>query len=99
MLIILIGGSEVKTLCNQVRKVIEMDNWNKALDKISRGIEGQINQVVARFKSRQRIPQSEEGFTEWYPYVRNQAEQCNWPGYDADAACSNQEYNTVTNQG
>ena len=42
-LIMLVGGSEVKTLFNHVRKVIATDSWNKALDKISRGIRSQTN--------------------------------------------------------
>ena len=37
-LIILIGGSEVKTLFNHIGKVTATDNWNKSWDKILRGI-------------------------------------------------------------
>ena len=84
MLMILVGGSEVKRLFNHIRKVTETDTWNETLDNISRGIEGQINQ--ARFKSTQRMPRNEEGFVEWYLYGRDQVEWCNWPGYDTDTA-------------
>ena len=79
-LMILIGGTEVKTLFNHVRKVTETETWNEALEKISRGIRGQTSQAMARFKLMQRMPQNKECFMEWYPHVRDQAEQCTWAG-------------------
>ena len=82
----LVGGPEVKTLYTHVGKVTAMDSWNQTTVKITRGIKGQTNQASARFKLMQRMPQSEDSFSEWYPGVRDQAERCIWDGYDADAA-------------
>ena len=86
MLMVLVGGSEVKRIFNHIRKVTETDTWNEALGKILKQIEGQINQAADRFKSMQRMPRNEEGFTEWYSYVRDQVERHNWLGYDMDTA-------------
>ena len=46
--IMLVGGTEVKTLFNCVGKVTATDNWVKALEKIARGI--RTDQAAARFK-------------------------------------------------
>ena len=47
--IMLVGGTEVKTLFNHIRKVTATDNWSEALNKIARGI--RTNQAATRFKS------------------------------------------------
>ena len=77
-LLMLVGGTEVKTLFNHIGKVTITDSWDEALNKISRGIRGQTNQPAARFKLMQRMLQNDECFAEWYPYIRDQAEQCIW---------------------
>ena len=45
-----------------------------------------MNQVSARFKLMQKLPQNEDSFSEWYPNVRDQAGRCIWEDYDADTA-------------
>ena len=80
------GGSEVKMLYTHMGKVTAADSWEETTAKIMRGIKGQMNQVSARFKLMQRLPQNEDSFSEWYPNVRDQVGQCIWDGYDVDTA-------------
>ena len=63
-LMILIGSTEVKTLFDHVGNVTETHTWPRILEKISNGIRGQTNQVTARFKQMQRLPQNDEYFIE-----------------------------------
>ena len=71
--VLLMGGTEIKTLCNHVGNATETDNWPKRLEKISNGIRGQMNQAMARFELMQKLPQNKEYFAEWYPQIREQA--------------------------
>ena len=47
-------SSEAKTPFKDVREVMETDSWDKALTKISEGIEGQIDQARAQLKATQK---------------------------------------------
>ena len=93
----LVGGPEVKTLYTHVGKVTVTDSWDETVVKILRGIKGQMNQAAARFKLMQRLPQNNDGFTEWYPNFRDQAGRCIWDSYDADAAAA-ARHNYIANQ-
>ena len=54
----------------------------RTLDKVSAGIKKQTNQAAARFKLMQKMPQAGQCFADWYPRVKEQAERCDWTGYD-----------------
>ena len=74
------------TLFDHVGMVANTDSWEETLEKVSRGIKQQTNQAAARFKLMQKMPQSDRCFAEWFPLVKEQAERCNWVGYDGSMA-------------
>ena len=81
----LVGGDQVRTLFDHVGIVTVTDNLEKSLGKVTAGIKKQTNQAAAKFKLIQKMPQSDSCFAEWYPLVKEQAERCNWVGYNDPA--------------
>ena len=78
----LVGGDQVRTLFDHVGQTLDTDSWQETLDKVSAGIKKQTNQAAARFKLMQKMPQAGQCFADWYPRVKEQAERCDWTGYD-----------------
>ena len=80
------GGDEMVTLFDHVGMVVEGDTMDEAINKIKNGIRKQTNQATARFKLFQQMNQGGEAFAAWFPKVKEQAERCDWTGYDGKRA-------------
>ena len=83
---VMLGGEEMNKLFEHVGAVTDGDSYVKAMDKVEQGIKGLTNQATARFKLFQEMPQDGRGFREWSQLVVEQANRCDWTGYDQSKA-------------
>ena len=65
---------------------IPADTFVEAVNKIRKGIVGQTNQAMTRYKLFQELPQDGGIFAEWWPKLIEQAERCDWSQYGAEMA-------------
>ena len=80
------GGEEMNKLFEHVGGMIDEDTYIEAMDKVEQGIMLLTNQVTARFKLFQEMPQDGRGFREWSQLVVEQANRCDWSQYDKSKA-------------
>ena len=76
-------GKEMDSLMKHVSKVLEVDTYTQAINKVKAGIIAQTNQCKAQLKLMQEMSQGGQTFAEWWPKIVEQAEQCILNGYDA----------------
>ena len=68
---------------------IEADTFDQAIHKIRRGIisqNSQINQTLLRLKLFQQMGQGSRSFESWAREIYEQAQKCDWSGYNAETA-------------
>ena len=83
---VMLGGEEMNKLFEHVGDVTDEDSYVGAMNKVELGIKGLTNQATARFKLFQEMPQDGRGFREWSQLVVEQANRCDWTGYDKSKA-------------
>ena len=81
-LVVILGGDEMDKLFKHVGGVEEQDTYVQAMHKVEKGIKALTNQATARFKLYQEMRQEGRGFREWSQLVVEQADRCDWTGYD-----------------
>ena len=57
-------------------EAVPADTFEQAVTKIRKGIQGQTNQAMAKFKLFKEMPQGNKKFAEWWPEILEQAERC-----------------------
>ena len=67
-------------------EAVPADTFEQAVIKIRKGIQGQTNQAMAKFKLFKEMPQGSKNFAEWWPDVLEQAERCDWSDYNTERA-------------
>ena len=85
-MVVMLGGEEMNKLFEHVGGMIDEDTYIEAMDKVEQGIMLLTNQVTARFKLFQEMPQDGRGFREWSQLVVEQADRCDWSQYDKSKA-------------
>ena len=82
----LVAGPDMENLFQHVGMVEDTDNFQQTLAKVADGIKKQTNQASAKFKLFQQMPQGGKAFADWFPNIREQADRCDWMGYDSKMA-------------
>ena len=77
-----IGGKDMIYLFDHVGKVAAEDTFEQALRKIQEAMTKQTNQAMIKFKLFTGMPQEEEAFSVWWTQIKEQAEKCDFTGYD-----------------
>ena len=85
-MVVMLGGEEMNKLFEHVGGMIGEDTYIEAMDKVEQGIMLLTNQVTARFKLFQEMPQDGRGFREWSQLVVEQANRSDWSQYDKSKA-------------
>ena len=67
-------------------EAVPADTFEQAVSKIRKGIQGQTNQAMAKFKLFKEMPQRSKNFAEWWPDILEQAERCDWSNYNTERA-------------
>ena len=81
-----VGGPDMVWLCDHIGKVTEGMTYEQAVGAIRRSITGQTNQSAMRFKLFTGMQQGSESFSNWWTKITEQADKCDWTGYDSKKA-------------
>ena len=79
--------------CSSVWVRMRCDGWwsslvksGKERTKISNGIKAQTNKSSAIFKLFIKMPQNNQPFVNWYPWLEKQADKVDWDAFGKDDA-------------
>ena len=81
-----VGGPDMIWLWDYMGKVLEGDTYQQAIDKVRVAITGQTNQAVMKYKLFQGMPQEDQAFSSWWSKVKEQADKCDFTGYNQKEA-------------
>ena len=74
------------TLYDHVGKVLEGDTYDQAVAKIEEAVKAQTNKAMSKYKLFTGLQQEGESFATWWTQVQEQAEKCDFVGYDVKMA-------------
>ena len=81
-----VGGKDMVSLFDHVGKVVDGDTFDEAVTKIEDAIKAQTNKAMAKYKLFMGLPQEGESFSTWWTQIQEQADKCDFAGYDAKMA-------------
>ena len=81
-----VGGKDMVSLFDHVGKVEDADTFDQAVTKIEEAIKAQTNKAMAKYKLFMGLPQEGESFSTWWTQIQEQADKCDFAGYDAKMA-------------
>jgi hypothetical protein len=81
-----VGGQDIVWLFEYVGKVLDGDTYDAAITKIRAAITGQTNQAVMKYKLFTGMKQEDQSFASWWTAVKEQADKCDFQGYNHDKA-------------
>ena len=81
-----VGGKDMVSLFDHVGKVEDTDTFDQAVTKIEDAIKAQTNKAMAKYKLFMGLPQEGESFSTWWTQIQEQADKCDFAGYDAKMA-------------
>ena len=84
-LLMAVGGKYIVTLYDHVGKVLEGDTYDQAVAKIEEAIKAQTK-AMSKDKLFTGLQQEGESFATWWAQVQEQAEKCEFVGYDVKIA-------------
>ena len=73
-------------LFEYVGKVLDGDTYEAAITKIRAAITGQTNQAVMKYKLFTGMKQEDQSFASWWTCVKEQADKCDFTGYNQEKA-------------
>ena len=81
-----VGGADMIWLWDFMGKVEEQDTYLQAIEKIRAAITGQTNQAMMKYKLFTGMEQEDQAFSSWWSSVKEQADKCNFTGYNQEKA-------------
>ena len=81
-----IGGQDMIFLFDHLGKVTEEMTYAVAIQNVRTAITSQTNQAMIRYKLFTNMAQENEAFSSWWAKIKEQAEKCNFEGYDSKSA-------------
>ena len=81
-----VGGKDMVSLFDHVGKVTDGDTFDQAVTKIEEAIKAQTNKAMAKYKLFMGLPQEGEAFSTWWTQIQEQADKCDFTGYDVKMA-------------
>ena len=81
-----VGGKDMVSLFEHVGKVVDTDTFDEAITKIETAIRAQTNKAMAKYKLYQGLPQEGEAFSTWWTQIQEQADKCDFTGYNSKMA-------------
>ena len=81
-----VGGQDIVWLFDYVGKVADGDTYEAAIAKIKAAITGQTNQAVMMYKLYTGMKQEDQSFASWWTCVKEQADKCDFTGYNSEKA-------------
>ena len=80
------GGDEMGALFKYVGKVLTLDTYDAAVEKVKAALKKRGNRTSSVFKLFNTHHQGSQSFDTWHREVRKAAMLIDWTGYDADSA-------------